>query len=1116
MGVSKDHYYRLASNLSKERIQAATSLIKELAEENSETEYKYALQRLMSGLASGHDSARIGFSMCLTELLSLLSGSEALKYTAKTFLSDLNTHLDKTVKAKHKGKNLRAYLFAKIFGIQSLIGSSLLDDPPHSLIIEIIDELFSIALTKSWIREISVVTIIKLINKLHLAADREVIPYVLTKLAENSLLLSMDGLLVYLTIPVAERKNLSDLASIQRSQHWKNDDPLTKGNLAVLKDAFLDRIVHNDNGDDEDNNESETNEKDKKKKKKTKAKNDQQQPQIQKGSWNPQLHYVWVPLLSELMENERETSQEPPQKKKKSSKGTKNDKKTSNKLSLATFWPTFDATFFSANASPERKHTGLQILDLSFKLPSFIPEFFSVLFDQNITRCLINHTSKKDRVLHSLSVNVLENATKTSKTLRHENARLCMVRSLERQCVLFDRVSKSKIIRDILSNIFDDESDPNNLETEVTFWVEIIDWIINKSYNELSSKTNNKDDTHSLEEDVHTFIFDSLLNVVRGNKRLIKAVIEKSNDKVLTLQVISQCKEILEYFAKVIYVKAQIPYSGSTLKLAKDRLSSVLSDLMECSKNQVDWSGFLVEFLHKYDQSNELITTIDNLDKIEEVNDADQDSDVDVDADMGYDSQLDIKQVKEKSFKAWNELVKSVKSTGLNISKSRISKCLIMLLSTALLELYGGDSESVSILNDLDNVYEDFKQGNESSNILDTLIDLMLSYTTQKSKLKKRIGNNIWESVFLDIKQEQLDRLFDVLMTRENKAGMEQLFNQAIDEYDDEDKDEDEDEDEGEANEENENSENKLKEGTESESESEEPDEESEDNVDRNEKIEEVEKSATTALAKALKIEEAGLGHRKNNHDISANREADEKEEQEQEQENDDDKEDDDDDDDDDDNAYESDESMSDEQMLAIDSQLSAIFQQRKSSLDELRSSSKNGNERKLEAKNARELMALCKLRVLDLLDSYVSNPETQIQIECASIAIILLDLMELTIDINVGEKAHKLIKKTCKHTFQIPEDKLGDIFDLLDQVLSRASKGKFAALGQACSQVAIYLVRSIVAVNPEKYEEFISRATEIYLKHLIKWAVTPRDKANASLFTDFVNWLNTKRTPRS
>ena len=69
-------YEELVSNDEKTRIAAAEQLVKRIiaARQSRSTdravEFDYALTRLVKGLSSGRESARLGFSIALTEVPS--------------------------------------------------------------------------------------------------------------------------------------------------------------------------------------------------------------------------------------------------------------------------------------------------------------------------------------------------------------------------------------------------------------------------------------------------------------------------------------------------------------------------------------------------------------------------------------------------------------------------------------------------------------------------------------------------------------------------------------------------------------------------------------------------------------------------------------------------------------------------------------------------------------------------------------------------------------------------------------------------------------------------------------------------------------------------------------
>jgi DNA polymerase phi len=72
-------YTELASNEHERRKNAAKELVgkiisaRNLEKSEKGTDIPYALNRLIKGLASGRESARLGFSIALTEVVSVSS-----------------------------------------------------------------------------------------------------------------------------------------------------------------------------------------------------------------------------------------------------------------------------------------------------------------------------------------------------------------------------------------------------------------------------------------------------------------------------------------------------------------------------------------------------------------------------------------------------------------------------------------------------------------------------------------------------------------------------------------------------------------------------------------------------------------------------------------------------------------------------------------------------------------------------------------------------------------------------------------------------------------------------------------------------------------------------------
>jgi DNA polymerase phi len=70
-------YDQLASNEESQRMKASAELVRKIVEaqkngnEEKGIDLAYALPRLVKGLSSGRESARLGFSITLTEVMSI-------------------------------------------------------------------------------------------------------------------------------------------------------------------------------------------------------------------------------------------------------------------------------------------------------------------------------------------------------------------------------------------------------------------------------------------------------------------------------------------------------------------------------------------------------------------------------------------------------------------------------------------------------------------------------------------------------------------------------------------------------------------------------------------------------------------------------------------------------------------------------------------------------------------------------------------------------------------------------------------------------------------------------------------------------------------------------------
>ena len=358
----------------------------------------YAIRRLVRGLASPRENARIGFAVALSGLLSHLKTVSAndvlvllLKYSV--------------VRGNMNGQEVRDLQFARLFGIYALVRSRLLYRASLSTFQRAFHILVQVASYKSWLSEPCGWVLTELVEPLaRNDPDRpswadDALGWIADQLSSHrslspeTLALALQVTQMDPTLKLGERMippfktpnflasaNLPVLASVLREaspMHWQPDTPVPKA-----------------------------------------------------GSWSTKLPFVWDRLLSLYL----------------------NDKLPEGAAPFADFFRVVvDESLFAPQASPERKSWGFQVLHRTLAHAS--EDVLPFLFTPHVMRTWVNQLSVPDRLLHSMAqktVSLVGEAVKRSPT-----AGIALVTQLtgEHGRQNFDRVTHTKTIESILSSL---------------------------------------------------------------------------------------------------------------------------------------------------------------------------------------------------------------------------------------------------------------------------------------------------------------------------------------------------------------------------------------------------------------------------------------------------------------------------------------------------------------------------------------------------------------------------------------------------------------------------------------------------------------------------------------
>lgn len=396
---------------------------------------------------------------------------------------------------------------------------------------------------------------------------------------------------------------------------------------------------------------------------------------------------------------------------------------------------------------------------------------------------------------------------------------------------------------------------------------------------------------------------------------------------------------------------------------------------------------------------------------------------------------------------------------------------VILLYHLALLQAYCGEPEAIGVIEDLNMYYDHLADEVQSKKGYDLLIELLLSFASKQSKLLRRISLQAFESFASQITLGTLQHLIQVLQTKEDLQGQEDLFEPEVaDEFDGEDSDDQMagsdvemlEDVSGEAGLSTEQANSRTSE----EDENADTDADADDDDDDDEEL----AAFDAKLA-------AALGTRKGEDDIGAS------------------------------DSSDSDEDMSDSQMEALDEKIAEVFRARKDIAS---------RPKKKEHKSARENIVNLKNRALDMIDTYL-------KLECSNelslqLVMPLLTLVRTTNTKQLADRACTILReygKRCKGT-QMPQmvddsPTMGflPLLRFLESIHDEARRKGSKTYSVACSSASLLLARIIVH---GKGTAGVSYVVNVYGATKASWMGSKKCYVQPSFFTDFNNWCVSAR----
>lgn len=411
---------------------------------------------------------------------------------------------------------------------------------------------------------------------------------------------------------------------------------------------------------------------------------------------------------------------------------------------------------------------------------------------------------------------------------------------------------------------------------------------------------------------------------------------------------------------------------------------------------------------------------------------------------------------KDQAISTLQKILKKIEKSKLD--KKAPLQALALLYSLVVFQLYNGEPEAVSILDELKLCYDKLirhKDTDDSdANASEVLVELLLSFISKPSALLRKVTQHVFGAFMSEITAGGLKLMTDVLESDESLRGQQQLFDQEPEDEDliggDSDDEMDSDVEVVDMN----GDEGHLNSHLAEEDSEDDEDEEAESDNDEDHDDEEANK-LDEALAKALGTHVLKEGDEESDGDAD----------------------------------------MTDSEMMALDSKLVEIFSQRK-----------KVPNKKQEQKDAKETMVNFKSRVLDLLDIYVKKQA--INPLAFGLLLPLLQLIRTTKTKQLAERAHNIIltfskaSRTSKKSEDASTVDISEQTKLLKSIHLEASKDPSHMFAKAASSSSLLVASSMYRTDKAS----VKKIAGVYRDSQVAW-VAGEVKMQAAFFVEWVNW---------
>ncbi|KAH8705519.1 putative DNA polymerase V [Talaromyces proteolyticus] len=412
----------------------------------------------------------------------------------------------------------------------------------------------------------------------------------------------------------------------------------------------------------------------------------------------------------------------------------KSKKSKGSRISFKDFWvEVIDNGLFASSSSEERKYWGfLVFMKILGEAPRHIA---SQIFTKNLSRCLMNQMADKDRYLYRMAVKA---AKKIQERVEKEpEFAAAAVKGLigPSGSINFDQVTKSDTISRIVA-----EAGPESLQSIVELLADSI----------------------AIPDADEAKYAASIRNYI---SRVFVSVVKARSSTGEEYQPILE--EILSVLVRFAYFEgqqdgiAQPPLAQETQELFREKINLCMKSLITNSKDPAGVSYAVVRQIRNFQKSNEHGKFIIDMDET-------------------------ISESVDAAFKSLKKLSSKVKNESED-KKDPSIQAFRLLYSLTLLEVYNGNGDAVSMLDELAFCYSKFwgekkSKKEDKSDASNALVEILLSFASKPSQLFRRMSEQVFGVFAEQITADGLDSLISVVEVEESLAGQQEMFDQHDDE----------------------------------------------------------------------------------------------------------------------------------------------------------------------------------------------------------------------------------------------------------------------------------------------------------------------------------------------